>query len=201
MVLHDYILVQTIIKHKKPYAYGLHENNVILSGVVNKQMLHYILLINLDPWNIYRKQSNAKWWTWGGVCPRSSRSGLLSARGCSAGSSKTIWFKTWKDSVIQTKQKTIWKQPKTAQKMSCNAIIGKQKKCFYGISGLMFSIRELCRTEYCAQVKNQQNWKNLVAQASNLCLAPSLQSYTSSIIHHLPTISTSEICPTLRASH
>lgn len=25
--------------------------------------------------------------TWGGVCPRSSRSGLLSARGCSAGSS------------------------------------------------------------------------------------------------------------------
>lgn len=33
--------------------------------------------------------------TWGGVWPKSSRNGLLSARGCSAGSPYTIWFKTY----------------------------------------------------------------------------------------------------------
>jgi len=34
------------------------------------------------------------------VWPRSSRSGLLSARGCSAGSSYTIWFRTWQNPLI-----------------------------------------------------------------------------------------------------
>lgn len=38
--------------------------------------------------------SNAPATTWVGVCPKSSRNGLVSAKGCSAGSSQTIWFST-----------------------------------------------------------------------------------------------------------
>lgn len=42
-----------------------------------------------------------------GVCPSSSRSGLVSASGCSDGSSYTIWFKTWHFIIVRSELQQV----------------------------------------------------------------------------------------------